>query len=352
MAKEQVEQHAGYTHKGKLPNLFTVFAANSCFASAHANGERGTIHKGFEFMAQSFSLKHDTFRQGDTLTSRREPRQVLITGAAGRIGSYFAIHHDPARYELRLLVRDSDPQEKVDAIRAFGEVVTGDIGDLDGLKKYMDGMHTVLHLAADASPHATWDSLLPTNINGTYNVCAAAKAAGVQKIIYASSIHAVSGYDRHAQVKTSEPVNPGDMYGVSKCFGEALCRYMAEQEGVDAIAIRIGAFQPLEAAQHGGWLGMIDAFVSHRDLHQLVEKCIDADHLRFAVFHGLSANTFNRLDISDARELVGYEPQDDFTQLNPSLSPLNLSQTVSNHSLADRGAKSGLRNEAPNAKRD
>ena len=51
------------------------------------------------------------------------------------------------------------------------------------------------------------------------------------------------------QVKTSEPVNPGDLYGVSKCFGEALARYMAEKEGVSAISLRIGAFQPLEAAR-------------------------------------------------------------------------------------------------------
>ena len=64
---------------------------------------------------------------------------------------------------------------------------------------------------------------------------------------------------------------------------------------------------------------MIDAFVSQRDLYQLIEKSIDAENLRFAIFHGLSDNRFKRLDITDARELVGYAPQDDLTELQPRL---------------------------------
>ena len=50
------------------------------------------------------------------------------------------------------------------------------------------------------------------------------------------------------QVHADDPVNPGDLYGVSKCFGEALGRYMAEQENVSCIVLRIGAFQPRESA--------------------------------------------------------------------------------------------------------
>ena len=55
----------------------------------------------------------------------------------------------------------------------------------------------------------------------------AARAAGLRRVIYASSIHAVSGGPTDVQVKPEDPVNPGDLYGVSKCFGEALARYMA-----------------------------------------------------------------------------------------------------------------------------
>jgi len=269
-------------------------------------------------------------------------RRVLVTGAAGNIGSYFAAHaHE--QYELRLMVQA--PDEDAAALQAYGEVVTGDLADLDRLKELCQGMDTVVHLAADPSPSATWQSLLPSNIVGTYHVFVAAKAAGCRRVIFASSIHAVSGYPPDVQVKTSEPVNPGDLYGVTKCFGEALGRYMAEQEGLSAIALRIGAFQPTEAARQERSVHMLDAWVSRRDLTQLITRCIDVENIRFAIFHGLSNNRFKRLDISDARALVGYDPQDDLTEVNPTLQALDLAETVSSHSMALDKQQSGIRED-------
>ena len=196
-------------------------------------------------MTAAFTLKGPLSESFDA-----EQRQhVLVTGAAGRIGSYFAQNHNPDRFALRLMVRQEDAAENVEALHPFGEVAVGDLGDLEGLKAYFQGADTILHLAGDPGPSAVWSSVLENNITGTYNVFAAAKAAGCRRIVYASSIHAVSGYPTDVQVKTNEPVNPGDLYGVSKCFGEAMARYMAEQESVSAICIRIGSFQPLERAR-------------------------------------------------------------------------------------------------------
>jgi len=273
--------------------------------------------------------------------SAEQPHNVLVTGAAGRIGRYFA-EHAPERYTLRLMVHTLDQEAK--QLEVFGEVVTADLGDLAQLKQHCQGIDTVLHLAGDPSPSATWESLLPANIVGTYHMMVAAKAAGCQRMIYASSIHAVSGYPADVQVKTSDPVNPGDLYGVTKCFGEALGRYMAEQEGLSVIALRIGAFQPLTAAREESSIKMLDGFVSHRDLQQLIERCIDDQQIRFAVFNGLSDNRFKRLDITDARELVGYAPQDDLAKENPLLKEVHLGEEVSAHSLAD-GDKSGIRDD-------
>src|SRR5690606_29830613 len=130
------------------------------------------------------------------------------------IGSYFAEHsHD--RYDLRLMVRDPGDGE---AIRAFGEVVVADLDNLDRLKQVCRDVDTVVHLAADPSPYATWDSVIDNNITGSYHLFVAAKAAGCRRVIYASSIHAVSGYPADVQIKPGDPVNPGDLYGVSKCF--------------------------------------------------------------------------------------------------------------------------------------
>jgi nucleoside-diphosphate-sugar epimerase len=192
-----------------------------------------------------------------------------------------------------------------------------------------------------------WRDLLEANIIGTYHLMAAAKKARCRRVVYASSIHAVSGYPAEVQVKTSDPVNPGDLYGVTKCFAEALGRYVAEQEGLSVIAIRIGGFQQVADVQNDdGKFPLINAFVSPRDLHQLFERCIDTENVKFAIFNGLSNNPFNRLDLSDARELVGYEPQDDFTALNPELKPLLLHERLIAHNAMEPGrGKSGMREE-------
>jgi len=257
---------------------------------------------------------------------------VLVTGAAGNIGSYYAAHA-PAHHVRRLMVRPGG--DRPSDLAAHGEVVEAELHDLPRLTQLCRGVDTALHLAANPSPVATWDSLLPDNIIGTYNLMTAAKAAGVRRVVFASSIHAVSGYPFDVQVKTSEPVNPGDLYGVSKCFGEALGRYFAEQEGLSVLVLRIGAFQPRASAADAKKAGLLDAFVSRRDLHQLIVRSIDDDTLQFAVFHGLSNNRFKRLDVSDARALLGYEPQDDLAAENPQFKHTALNDHPCLHQGAD-----------------
>ena len=241
----------------------------------------------------------------------------------------------------RSFVHEDDAD--ADKLDPFGEVVVGDVTDLDSMKSACDGIDVVLHLAGDPSPSATWDSLLPVNVVGTYNAFAAAKHCGVRRVVYASSIHAVSGYPGDVQVGPDFPVNPGDLYGVSKCFGEALGRYMAEREGVACVAVRIGAFQPRSAARDEDGVKMMDAYVSRRDLNDLLQRAVEADHLKWAVVNGLSDNHFKRLDITSARELLGYAPRDDLTEMNPDLAKLHL-HDVSTHANTDP-AESGLRDD-------
>lgn len=289
-------------------------------------------------MAQSFQIN-----PGKAAVHVEGKRRVLITGAAGNIGSFFA-EYAHTRYELRLMVRNPD-KAREKGLGKFGEVVQADLGQLEHLKEAFRGIDTVVHLAGEPYAGAAWNDLLEANIIGTYHVFAAACAAGCRRVIFASSIHAISGYPPDVQVKSGDPVNPGDLYGVSKCFGEALARYMAAQEGLSAIALRIGAFQSREAAKQEEGLWMFDAWVSRRDLSQLITRCIDApDTLRFAIFAGLSDNRFKRMDITDARELLGYAPEDDLTEINPGTRPLNLDK-VPAHSLSDGENPSGLREE-------
>ena len=289
----------------------------------------------------------DSFTTAKPLIDLARPRdggdklRVLITGAAGRIGSFFAEHSD-GKYDLRLMVHEGDGD--VSRLEPFGQIVKGDVTDLDSMKAACEGREVVLHLAADPAPNATWSTLLPLNVIGTYNAFAAAKSAGVRRLVYASSIHAVSGYPADVQVGPDFPVNPGDLYGVTKCFGEALGRYMGEKQGVQCIAVRIGAFQPRSAARKDGAIKMMDHFVSRQDLNQLLQKAVEAEHLTWAVVNGLSDNRFKRLDITSARELLGYEPSDDLTEMNPELADLHLHDAVASAGETDP-SKTGLRED-------
>lgn len=292
-------------------------------------------------MSRSFTgTKSGAFYETESPTYDQSRRRVLVTGAAGRIGSYFA-QHSHQKYDLRLMVQKEGDQREIEHL---GEVVVGDLMDLAAMKRFCEGIDTVLHLAGNPNASATWSELLDPNIIGVYHIMTAAKAAGCRRLIFASSIHAVSGTRADVQIKTSEPVCPGDLYGVTKAFGEAMGRYMAEQEGLSVIALRIGGFQPVDWAEQESSIGMMDAWVSDRDLHQLIERCINVTNLKFAVFHGLSNNRFNRLDISDARELLGYEPVDDVTEHNPLLTKLGLRQKIYNHNVL-AGQSSGLRDD-------
>ena len=269
------------------------------------------------------------------------PRKVLVTGAAGNIGSYFA-NHAPEHLDLRLLVHPDDDTADIDG---RGQIIKADITDIDQVYPACRGIDTVLHLAGNPSPSATWQSLRSVNIDGTYNVMVAAKAADCRRVIFASSIHAVSGYPADRQVQADDPVNPGDLYGVTKCFGEAMGRYMAVQENLSVIAVRICAFQPKSRAEDEKALRLLDSFVSRRDLHQLFERCIDDTSLKFAIVHGISNNRFKTLDVSEARELLGYAPQDDLTELNPKLEDLHLRDVVMAHDESHSGMDPGIRQE-------
>jgi nucleoside-diphosphate-sugar epimerase len=288
-----------------------------------------------------------TFKDEPASAPQSARRKVLVTGAAGHIGSYFA-RHAHEKYELRLLVRPEDKPELVERIHALGEIVVGDIRDVQRMKEIAHGIDTILHLAASANASQTWDVALNTNIIGTYNVFVAAKHAAARRVVFASSVHAVSGYPRGVQIRSEDPVNPGDLYGVSKCFGEALARYVAEQEGVSAIVLRIGAWCPPEwnLAKAGDWpISHMDVFISADDLQQLIERSIDDQRLRFAIFNGASENTVQRLDIDDARELLGYEPKHDLAREVEGMKDLHIAAKLMQHNLQDGRQTSGLRAE-------
>lgn len=264
-------------------------------------------------------------------------RRVLITGGAGSIGSGYA-QWARDRYELTLL---DLPGRFSEAIPGSARLVEGDITELESIRGAFDGIDTVIHLGGERLPWALWSSLLPANVVGTYNVIAAAVSAGCRRVVYASSVHAVSGYPAGSRVSEDDPVRPGDLYGVTKVFGEALGRYVSSSEALSFVALRIGAFRdPSEINSPGaGW--MLQDFTAPTDLYRLIDTVIEAEALGFEIYNAVSANTFTRLPMEKAHEDFGYVPRFDAFQLStPFRDAINAVGGV-----ADRSMESGLRDD-------
>lgn len=241
------------------------------------------------------------------MTEQVSRRMILLTGAAGRIGSaFFAATAD--RFAFRLAAKVGAPPAPPSPQAAWLNL---DVADLAACQAACVGVDTVVHLAADPAANADfYGSLLEANIKGTYNIFRAAKDQGCRRVVFASSAQAVEGYALDQQVLTSMPVRPKNMYGVSKCFGEAVAAYFAYQEQLSSIVVRIARYAELAPdAQYNA--RDLSAYLSQRDLMHLLVRCVEQPDVPFAIVHGVSNNRFKRLDLSDTITRLGYAPQDD-----------------------------------------
>ena len=248
------------------------------------------------------------------MAKKKQLPRVLLTGVNGNIGTDFVetwLAQHTADYNLRLGTRREEYEDD-----RFDDIVLMDIEDPPSLAKAMRSVDCIVHLAGNPSVEASFDELLGPNIIGLYNVFEAARKAKVRRIIYASSVHAIMGNPVDFQAHHDDPARADTLYGASKAFGEALCSSYSYEWGISCIALRIGAYVPDDEREQRVYCSdnpqLLDIVVSRRDLCQLIHKCIMApDDLDYAVFHGISDNRFKRMDITNGRALVGYDPQDD-----------------------------------------
>ncbi|MFG2952823.1 NAD-dependent epimerase/dehydratase family protein [Streptomyces sp. NPDC048291] len=228
------------------------------------------------------------------------PRTLLLTGAAGGLGTLMRSLLPEYGYELRLF--------DVRPIEGEPDAITADLGDTDALREAVRGVDAVLHLAG-ISLEAPFGKILRANIEGTYNLYEAAREAGVPRIVFASSNHAV-GFTPAPRpgdplIPVDTPRRPDTFYGLSKSFGEDLAQLYWDKHGLETVSVRIGSCfaEPADVR-------MLSVWMSPADGARLFHAALTAEEVGHTVVYGSSANTRLWWDLGTARAL-GYEPQDD-----------------------------------------
>ncbi len=207
-------------------------------------------------------------------------------------------------FALRLF--DSQPL----AAHGDDEIIVGDVRDFDALRTACKGVQVMIHLAAISDEADFHSKLLPVNLGGVYNAFEAARQSSLKKVVFASTGQTILNYGKETRVTTDMPARPSTVYACTKLFGEALARYYSEAHGMAMLCIRLCYFRAYDdpLLRIPGHEVQYD-WCSPRDLTQLLVKCIRSD-LRFGVFFGISNNTKCQWDLSNARELLGYDPRD------------------------------------------
>ncbi len=241
---------------------------------------------------------------------------LLITGAAGLIGSI-----------LRRELANEFQLRGVDRRRAPG-VRRVDLTRAKAAERAFRGVDDVVDLAGEPALETPWQQVWKNNIPATLNAFEAARRAGVRRVVFASSNHVTGMYERDLPysaivagdydavepsairlIGASEPIRPDSPYALGKALGEAAARYYADEFGLSVICLRIGTVLKDDRPSQSRHFATL---LTHADLARLTRSSLTApEEVRFAVYYGVSENTWRFWDIEDAKREIGYAPEDD-----------------------------------------
>lgn len=225
-------------------------------------------------------------------------QRLLLTGAAGGLGRVLRDKAAPWTRILRL-------SDKVDlgAPRENEEIVQADLADEAAVARMVAGCDAVLHFGG-ISVEDKFEPIMQANILGLYNLYKAVHEQGIKRVVYASSSHTVGFYKTTERVDAHMPLRPDGLYGLSKCFGEALSRYYFDRFGIETVCLRIGSSYPEPKNTR-----MMVTFLSYDDLARLIERALTTPRVGHTIVFGTSDNPAAWWDNRYAAHL-GYQPQD------------------------------------------
>ncbi len=223
---------------------------------------------------------------------------LLITGAAGRLGTELRRGLAPLARKLRL----ADRVEITD-IQPNEEGLCFDLADEAAVHSACQGVDAIVHFGGIPLERG-WDAILNANIRGSYHIYEGARKAGVTRVVYASSVHAIGYHRIEDQIDASAPHRPDGLYGLSKCFVEDLGRLYWDKFGIETAALRIFSSFPEPADRRMLW-----SWLSFDDCIGLVRAALTAPRVGFTVAHGISDNAVKAVDNRLSAHL-GWAPKD------------------------------------------
>ena len=224
--------------------------------------------------------------------------RILITGAAGRLGSELRekIAH------LGATIRLADRVPIVD-LRPGEEEAVFDLSDMRETIAAATGCDAIVHFGG-AALESPWQTILDANISGSYHLYEGARLGGAKRVVYASSVHAIGFHEIEAHIGVDAPVRPDSLYGVSKTFVESLGRLYWDKFGIETACLRIFSSFPEPADRRMLW-----SYLSFADCVRLVEAALTAPRVGHTIAFGLSDNAVKAVDNRGAGHL-GFIPRD------------------------------------------
>lgn len=226
-----------------------------------------------------------------------KPSKILITGAAGALGRALR-ERLQGRYAL---LRLSDRAAMAPAA-AGEETVVAELTDAAAVARQCTGIDAIVHLGGQ-SVEGTWDQVIQANLIGAINLYEGARLAGVDRVLFATSNHAIGFYRRTQRIDHAAPPRPDSRYGLSKAFGEDLSQYYALKHGIRGFCMRIGSCTEPPVNER-----MLSTWQSYDDFARLVTVGLEADYT-YEIVYGVSRNTRSYWDNANAYRL-GYDPKD------------------------------------------